>query len=294
MSREHLFGPLAIPTVHRFLLSVSHAAQSLSVFAVRRFAALCVLALATTLWATTAHAQLSIDRGELELRMSGDAQVRAGVLTVRNTTGERLQAQVALEDWDRGPDGGNRFHTYQSLSHSCGDALRVFPLTLNLGPGEAQPVRIEYTGAERSAECTSLVVVQQAPGSGPKKAGVNVTMRMALKVYALPVTSSAGGEITDIVVTRAATATDSTRVLVTYRNEGNRHVKATGRLEIRQEDNSLITSIDLPAVYALGGATMQVRAALPALAPGRYVLLAIYDYGGNDLAAGQLQYEVAK
>jgi len=87
---------------------------------------------------------------------------------------------------------------------------------------------------------------------------------------------------------------DSTRVLVTYRNEGNRHVRATGRLEIRQEDNTLVQSIDLPAVYALGGATMQVRAVLPPLPAGRYVLLAIYDYGGNDLAAGQVQYEVAK
>ena len=261
---------------------------------VLRHAIWLVVLLAVAGATSPAMAQLSIDRGELELRMSGDAQVRAGVLTVRNTTPDRIQAQVALEDWDRGPDGGNRFFPYRSLPHSCGDALRVFPLTLNLAPGEAQVVRIEYTGEERSAECTSLVVVQQAPGSGPKKAGVSVTMRMALKVYALPVTSSAGGEITDIVVTPPSATSDSTRVLVTYRNEGNRHVKATGRLEVRREDNTLVTSIDLPAVYALGNATMQVKGTLPALAAGRYVLLAIYDYGGADLAAAQIAYEVAK
>jgi hypothetical protein len=36
---------------------------------------------------------------------------------------------------------------------------------------------------------------------------------------------------------------------------------------------------------------MRVRAALPALAPGRYVVLAVMDYGGAEIAAAQLEYE---
>lgn len=242
---------------------------------------------------TIAAAQLSIDRGELELRMSGDAQVRAGVLNVRNTTSERLQAQVSLEDWDRAPDGGNRFHPHNTLAHSCGESLRVFPLTLNLAPGEAQAVRIEYTGGERAAECSSLVVVQEARGAAKQQRGVSVTMRMALKVYALPATSTVGGEVTDIITMPPQRTGDSTQVLVTYRNDGTRHVKATGRLEVRREDNTLVHASELPAVYALGGATMHVRGALPPLPAGRYVLLAVYDYGGADLAAAQVAYEVS-
>jgi hypothetical protein len=37
---------------------------------------------------------------------------------------------------------------------------------------------------------------------------------------------------------------------------------------------------------------MRVRAALPALATGRYVVLAVMDYGGAEIAAAQLEHEV--
>jgi hypothetical protein len=37
---------------------------------------------------------------------------------------------------------------------------------------------------------------------------------------------------------------------------------------------------------------MRVRATLPPLAAGRYVVLAVVDYGGNEIAAAQLEHEV--
>ena len=251
-----------------------------------------LLASALTLVSAPARAQLAIDRGEMELRATGDAQARTGVLIVRNDSKLRVQGVVVLEDWDRAPDGANRFHTTGTLPHSCAPDLRVFPATMSLAPGESQSIRVEYTGTERAAECTSLVVVEEARGSAARNSGVTINTRMGLKVYVTPSSSEPGGEVTDLTVAPPAAADGASTLTVTYRNDGNKHVMAKGRLEIRREDNSIVTTVDLPSVYALPGAVMQTKAPLPSLPVGKYLLLAIYDFGGSELAAGQLEHEV--
>lgn len=242
--------------------------------------------------ARPAQAQLSIDRGEMELRASGDVQARSGVLIVRNASATRVQGVVMLEDWDRAPDGANRFHTSGQLPHSCAPDLRVFPATMNLEPGESQSVRVEYTGTERATECTSLVVVEEARGAASRTSGVTINTRMGLKVYVAPTSSQPGGEVTDLTVAPMTAPGTSATLTATYRNDGTRHAMAKGRLEIRRDDNSIVTTVDLPSVYALAGAVMQSKAALPDLPAGKYILLAIYDFGGSELAAAQLEYEV--
>ncbi len=254
--------------------------------------ALLMLALGTMV-PSVGRAQLSIDRGEMELVPGASAERRVGLLTVRNTGDARVQAVVSMEDWDRAMDGGNRFFPMGKLAHSCGEGLRVFPASFSLGAGEATQVRIEYVGTRRGDECTNLIVVEEAKASSVKRAGITVNTRMGLKVYVTPAETSAGGEVTDLVMERPTKAGDSTRVVATYRNDGTRHVQATGRLEIRRDDNPVVDTVRLPTVYALAGASMQTRAALPPLAPGKYVLLAIYDFGGAELAAAQLEVEIA-
>ena len=67
---------------------------------------------------------------------------------------------------------------------------------------------------------------------------------------------------------------------------------AKGEIQIRRGDNTIAASIPVPALYALPGANALTKVPLPTLASGRYVVLAILDYGGDELAAGQIEYEV--
>ena len=239
---------------------------------------------------TVATAQLSIDRGELDLAPTGPAQARTGLLTVRNAGTERVQGMVQIEDWDRAGDGANRFFPLGSQPLSCGTDLQVFPRTLSLAPGEVQTVRVEYTGGVRDRECTSLVVVQDASPPSQVRGALRFTMRMGLKVYVTPPGAQGGGDVVSVDVT--TTSPDSLTVAVLYRNEGSRRVKAQGRLEVRRDDNSVVSSATLPDVYALPGATMRVGRSLAALPPGRYLVLAIFDYGGAEYAAAQREFEV--
>ncbi len=245
-----------------------------------------------------ASAQFGVDQTELFLNPSVSAQ-RTAVLTVRNEGSVRAQATITIEDWDRAESGTNRFYEAGTLPQSCARSLRVFPKTLSLAPGEAQAVRVALDSAADSTlatrECWSLVAVESAvPQAGAGGRMLLYRLRTGVKVYSAPSTLMMDGQVADVALHAAATdsSTSTDTVEVAFQNTGTKHVVARGRVEVRRPDNSSVAVVELPPVYALPGATMRVRAALPVLAVGRYVVLAVLDYGGHEIAAAQLEHEV--
>jgi P pilus assembly chaperone PapD len=244
------------------------------------------------------HAQFGVDKTELFLNTS-DSVGRSGIVMVRNEGNLRAQATLKLEDWDRAEDGANRFFAPGTVAQSCAQALKIFPLSISLAPGESQAVRVEmdsaYARTLKGRECWSVVLVETAVPQ--TEAGGRVLLyrlRTGVKVYATPQGLSVDGAVTDVAI-RAANASSAGElkdtVAVAFQNTGSKHVIARGRVEVRRADNTTVSVVELPAAYALPGATMRVRAALPVLAPGRYVVLAVMDYGGVEIAAAQLEYE---
>jgi P pilus assembly chaperone PapD len=262
----------------------------------RLHATIAVLSAAMVLHAAPAHAQLAVDKLELFLR-PGAADARSGVLIVRNEGAERSQALVKVEDWDRADDGSNRFYAAGTQPGSCAGALRVFPSTLSLAPGETQAIRVDLDSAiagTMRAECWSVVVVQ-AQQAVKQASGRTLmyTLRTGMKVYVAPEGLAADAEVTDVRVSGVQNAKDARQeVSVTFRNSGALHVAAQGRVEIRREDNSLAAVVQLPAMHTLPGAERVAKVPMPACPAGRYTILAIVDYGGAELAAAQLEHEI--
>ena len=243
-----------------------------------------------------AKGQFAIDKTELFLNRA-DTSARSGVLLVRNEGPTRAQATIKIEDWDRAADGGNRFFAPGTLAQSCAASLKLFPLSLSLGPGESQAVRIDMdpsaarTMTER--ECWSVVLVESAvPETGANGRTLVYRLRTGMKVYVMPSGLTADGQVTDVAIHSASVANSKDTVEVAFQNTGTKHVVGRGRVEIRRPDNTTAAVVELPLAYALPGATMRVRAQLPALAVGRYVVLAVMDYGGSEIAAAQLEHEV--
>jgi hypothetical protein len=85
-------------------------------------------------------------------------------------------------------------------------------------------------------------------------------------------------------------ATKASTIEVTFSNTGTRHIVTEGALEVRKADNSIVTKVPLPPVYALPGARHSARVPMPSLPPGQYVFLATMDYGGADIAAALLEH----
>jgi P pilus assembly chaperone PapD len=259
--------------------------------------ALCGAALVLALPGVAA-AQFGVDKTELFLNPSVSAE-RTGVLTVRNEGTTRAQATITIEDWDRAESGTNRFYEPGTLPQSCARALRVFPKALSLAPGEAQSVRVDLDPTADSSlsarECWSLVAVESAvPQTAPNGRMLLYKLRTGVKVYSMPGQLTMDGQVADIAmrITKRDSATAKDTVEVAFQNTGTKHLVARGRVEVRRPDNTTVAVVELPPAYALPGSTMRVRAALPALAIGRYVVLAVLDYGGSEIAAAQLEHEV--
>jgi P pilus assembly chaperone PapD len=232
-----------------------------------------------------ADAQIAVDRGDVQLR-PGRIEDRVAIINVRNEGTEAVQASVLLEDWDRDEKGTNRWFKAGSVAGSCGERLTIFPRAMQLAPGQTQAVRVVLdSSATIDAECWSAAVVQVARAGTANGRSAQFNIRTAVKLYVTPPGLPVGGEVTDILVDR-----DSVDVL--YTNTGKRHGVASGRVEFRSADDRISATLALPDIYVLPGTTRRVKVAIPKLSVGRYVVLAVVDFGGDELAAGQAELEV--
>jgi hypothetical protein len=78
-------------------------------------------------------------------------------------------------------------------------------------------------------------------------------------------------------------------VEIAFRNSGEAHLKTRGSVELRRGDNTLVTRLDIPEFPSVPGSLRRVTVELPAdLAAGAYVALALLDYAGQEIAAGQV------
>src|SRR2546425_1199627 len=89
------------------------------------------------------------------------------------------------------------------------------------------------------------------------------------------------------------TPADTGRELaLAFRNSGGMPLWVHGKVEFRRLNNAVAATADVPEFPVLPGALRRVAVALPALARGRYVALALLDYGGSDIAGAQVVVEV--
>src|SRR5256885_17126843 len=81
------------------------------------------------------------------------------------------------------------------------------------------------------------------------------------------------------------------RLDVTFGNSGGLPLWVRGRIEFRRLDNSVAATADVPEFPVLPGARRTVAVPAPKLRAGRYVALALLDYGGADIAGAQIPFE---
>lgn len=257
---------------------------------------LTILAIAgglATLIAPPASAQLAVDHVELLLNPQSASQ-RIGLFSVKNEGEKPVQALIRIEDWDRAEDGTNRWYPAGTVKGSCGSALKIFPASMQLAPGASQTVRVTLDSAITDRECWNAAIVETTQPRMVHGRSLLYVLRTAVKVYAGTAALHSEGAVADLTVAPSTAAADSgrPRIEAVFQNTGERHVVAHGSVEFRRPDNSVAERVPLPDAYALPGASARVSAVAPALAPGRYVALALFDYGGDDIAAAQVEYQV--
>jgi len=257
---------------------------------------------AFALWAlgpTRLAGQLAVDQAELFLQPQA-ASASAASFNVRNESDQVVEATVYLMDWDRAEDGDNRFVPSGTLPQSCAPYLKIFPLSLRLPPGSSQMVRLGMEGTDSlAATCWSIVFVESGQGAPPPGRHIAYVMRIGVKVYITPSGLPRDGDVEAMTVDsttakRSHSAKDTAaapHLRVSYRNTGGVPYWVRGSVEYRRLDNSVARADSIGAFPILPGARRRFAMLVPALPAGQYVALVLLDYGGSELAAGQILVE---
>jgi len=256
-----------------------------------------------------ASAQLLVDPLEVTMITAGAGRVSA-TFSLTNTSDKPVQATITRQDWDRVENGDNRFLPAGSTGTSCGTMLSISPLSIRVEPHTSRVIRLAaQTPSALTRECRDIFFVEEVPQRAATKGNsLQYIFRTGVKVYVAPPGLSRDGSVEDMAVVDApppkstsATKTAATaagpasvgkQIAIRFHNTGSVHLLSKGRLEFRRLDNSLATQVPIPEFPTLPGAIRKVLIDVPGdLTAGDYVVLALIDFGGAELVAGQIDYQ---
>jgi len=255
-------------------------------------------------------AQLLVDPLEVTLLTAGSNRVSAS-FSLANTSNNPVQATITRQDWDREDNGDNRFLPAGTSGRSCGAMLTVSPLSIRIDPHSSRIIRLGVQNAATlSKECWDIFFVEEVRQRASVRGNsLQYIFRTGVKVYVAPPGLKRDGAVEDMAVQEVAvpSAASSTGVAKTaaatpvatkkqisirFHNTGGVHLLAKGRLEFRRLDNSVAAQVPIAEFPTLPGAIRKVNVDVPSgLVPGDYVVLALIDFGGAELVAGQIDFQ---
>jgi P pilus assembly chaperone PapD len=218
---------------------------------------------------------------------------------VLNNEADPLEIQISLADWDRDSNGENRFYPPGTLPRSAAPWLSVSPLRFDLAPNEQKEIRFSMkVPADIVGTHWAAIMVEAAPKqTQPQPPGTTVVVRRRFAVKVLetpPGTGSKEGRITLIDVR----GLNPPNIFLEFENRGTIHTPdVKGRVEIRDEKGATLEKLDVESFPTLPGAkrllkVTSARKKGDLLPPGKYLILAILDYGGESLAGGQFVLKI--
>lgn len=255
-----------------------------------------VLALLGVLVPAQASAQLSVDELEVFLRANGSAQ-RTGVIGITNDSDDPVQAMLELQDWNRDDGGTNRYFPVGTTKGTCGDRLKIFPASVRIEARRTESVRVTFEG-DAAAACWAIVFIQanEPPKAPSERSHISYIIRTGVKVYVEAGSAQRHGEIDSLQLQLVpAGPTDTAKVPgleVLFRSIGTAHMKPTGAVEVRSADNQVVAKLDIEEFPIAPGDIRRLKLALPKVPGGRYIALALIDYGGAEIAAAQLEFTI--
>lgn len=244
-------------------------------------------------------AQFAIDELELHFQPSGNAVTR--LIPIRSVSDTAQQISITVADWFRDSIGGNRMAEFGSLPSSCGSRLEVFPRSLQLGPRATEFVRVTLSpGESPDPGCWSIVLAEavKPPPPPTERATVSITTVMGVKVYAHAAQARAAGEVISADVEtflRPVPPRDSVltrQIAVRFASTGTAHLRVKSSAELRDESARLVASLTGPEAYITPDGFRDILLRLPDLPAGRYVAVVTLDFGGPELLAAQVEFEV--
>ena len=239
-----------------------------------------------------------------------DVEVPSGTehsfeFAVQNDETEPVSIEIELCDWYRNVQGNNRFcDAADGVDRSATSWLSVTPRQFDLDPDARENVRVEMVVPDRAPDGEPLngtywtaAMIAASPQTDDDEDGTQIVVkrRFGLKVLAsIRGTGTRRGQVSNL----RRHGLNPLWLTVEFHNRGTLNLReVSGRVEIRNAQGETIERIEVEAFPVLPGAVRRLRvtSAQPEgerLSPGRYVALAIVDFGGENPVGAQAVFDV--
>lgn len=238
----------------------------------------------------------------LEMQGSTDS-TQTAALVIRNSGDQTVSVNIEAIDFIMEGSGAEREVALGEHSRGCAQWLSLAPSgLLDIPAGEQQDLRVTvHVPEEAKGTYWAKIAVSQTSKpkplrrtSGETTMQVFIKQRWEVRVHqSIANTAEAEG---DIVHMQALTTPEKeTELTLHFENTGNTLLRCNGRIEVKDEDGELVQSLALGddgsfAVYP-GTKRELKQKTMSELKPGYYVALAIVDFGGDSLIAGEIEFE---
>lgn len=241
----------------------------------------------------------------MEHHLSVPAGDRASAsLVIRNTGTRPLSLKLYLADSRFETDGRETEVTLGSLARSCAPWVDFGPELVELDPGAARTVFFDLKAPSdaRGSYWTKLYIEEistpdpiQQTESG-RSYQVFMRQRMGVRIFEEIPGTAEPGMIVDRV--QIESSLDETRIVtLSVANTGNVLLRCRGWVEVRNSAGEVVETLRPGAdgkFTLFPGARREVEAqTTKELPPDTYTVLAIVDYGGDTLVAGEEILEIS-
>ncbi len=261
----------------------------------------CILVAFCTLH-VAASAPFAVDQQIVEHNMDAGGRV-SGSIVATNPGDQPVKINIVPVDYVRNAKGDTVKATQEQLERSLFPYIALSASSLTLEPKSS--AKLDYIiDMPETAEGSYWLAVYFEPETGTVVQGgalegrPEVTFNFNLKIryevmflVTINGTDNPNGAVTGM---RQISQSDGLAFEVDFRNTGNVYYGAGGRVEIRDQTGATVAELPLERTFALPNQsyTFEVSDGSLQLPPGDYIALAVVDFGGDKLVAGQLRFAI--
>lgn len=207
--------------------------------------------------------------------------------------------RVYLEDWERAEDGTQLFYPAGTLPNSAAGQLKLAESTIVLEPKQSGKLILEVqVPHDQRGSRTAMLFVEGGSLPAPPQAegdkmniSIRALLRYGIKIYVVARgTEEPGTKITGCSLENPRDG--KIPVSIQLENCGNVHLSYKGRLEVRTLDGEVLEKVSLQPFSILPKAKRSISGQVSVPAAGKYLLLAVLDYGGQTLLAAEAPFEI--
>jgi hypothetical protein len=221
-----------------------------------------------------------------------------GQIEVYGAADKEIRVKTYFMDWDFDEDGTVQFYAEpDQVARSATAWLRIEPSEFLLPAGSKRlvTVRGQVPPETPPGDYWSMFFVEFLPYSVLQTSGMRMSGRVGGSItVTVPGPFTTKGRIDAFIIQKGLiNGRPGINATLVFTNEGDSVLEPTGRIEIKDLQNKRVGLLTIPPSKVLPQSRREIRLQEELrLKPGKYVAVAVVDYGGSKLAGYQTVFSV--